>query len=394
VKALTTIEELDDEALLDLSRRTDPLGVLSVYVNADPTSREATAIDIKNRYRELQHRVKENGPTGPLDHQRSREVVAALERLGPEVERLTSPTESGRGRVAFAGIDGDWVVRLDSQMSVPNRVVLDDGPFVHPLLELLDEGRPAGVVLAAAADARLLEWRLGRLQLLSRLELEELEAPHERAGQIGGGPPGQFNTPMLEHRQARERDRAERFLDRVTAVAASMAGNRRWERILVSGGERWTELVAAKLPGPLHEKAILDTRVLAGLDDGRLLAAVTERLHEDHAAREQRLLEQVRDAGQAGALGPSEVVAALNVGRVAHLVYDPEVRYTGSIGADGVLHADAEIGPGGEPATPEPRLTERLVERALATGARVSPVESAARGVLSEASGIAALLRW
>jgi hypothetical protein len=42
-KILTTIDELDDAAVLDLSRRTDALGVLSVYVNADPVSREATA---------------------------------------------------------------------------------------------------------------------------------------------------------------------------------------------------------------------------------------------------------------------------------------------------------------------------------------------------------------
>jgi hypothetical protein len=139
---------------------------------------------------------------------------------------------------------------------------------------------------------------------------------------------------------------------------------------------------------------IRDTRVLTGLDEGGLVAAVTERFHEDHTSREQRLLEQIRDAGQAGALGPSEVVAALNLGRVAHLVYDPEVRYAGSVGVDGALYADAEIGPGGEPATPEPRLTERLVERALATAARVSPVEGAAHGVLREAAGIGALLRW
>lgn len=386
---MTTIDELDDAAVLELSRRTDALGVLSVYVNADPVSREATAIDIKNRYRELQRRVKDDQPAGW-----SRDVVAALERLGPEVERLASPTEPGRGRLAFAAIAAEWVVRLDSQMPLPNRVVLDDGPFVHPLLELLDEGRPAGVVLASAADARLLEWRLGKLELLSQLEQEELEAPHERAGQIGGGPPGQFHTPMLEHRQARQRARAQRFLHGVAEVAGRMAGDRRWERILVSGGERWTEPVAAKLPEPLHEKVIRDTRVLTGLDEGRLVAAVTERLHEDHTSREQRLLEQIRDAGQSGALGPSEVVAALNLGRVAHLVYDPEVRYAGSIGADGALYANAEIGPGSEPATSEPRLTERLVERALATGARVSPVEGAAQGVLSEAAGIGAFLRW
>ena len=389
---MTTIEHLDDEALLDLSRRTTALGVLSVYVNADPVgSWDATAIDVKNRYRELQRRVREDGPAG-----RSRGVVAALERLGPEVEHLTSPAEPGRGRVLFAALGGDWDVRLDSQMAVPNRVVLDDGPFVHPLLELLDEGRPAGVVLVSPADAALLEWRLGRLQPLSRLDQEEVEAPHERAGQIGGGPPGQFHTPMLEHRQARQRDWTQRFLDRVADVAATMAGERRWERILVSGGERWTEPVAVKFPAPLHDKVIRDARVLTGLDDGGLLAAVTEQLHEDHVSREWRLLEQVRDAGlsQAGALGLSQVVAALNAGRVAHLVYDPEVRYTGSVGADGALYADEEVGAGNEAATAEPRLTERLVERALSTRARVSPVEGAADGVLGDGAGIRALLRW
>jgi hypothetical protein len=389
---LTTIDQLDAKALLELSRRTDALGVLSVYAHADPTgSPDATAIDIKNRYRELRRRIMEDTPGD-----RSRAVTTALERLGPEVERLASPTEPGRGRVAFAALSGDWVLRMDSQMPVPQRVVLDDGPFIHPLLELLDEGRPAGVVLVSADDARLLEWRFKDLQLLSRMQYEEVEAPHERAGQIGGGPAGQFHTPMLEQRQARRQDRVQRFLDHVAQVAAGLADERRWERILVSGGERWTEPVAAKLPGPLQNKAIRDARVLAGLDEEKLRAAVTERLHQHHASRERRLLEQVRDAGlgKAGALGLSEVAAALNVGRVAHLVYDPEVRYTGSVSPDGALYADTEVAPGDEPGTPEPRLTERLVERALATGARISPVEGAAGSVLNEAAGIGALLRW
>jgi hypothetical protein len=39
-------------------------------------------------------------------------------------------------------------------------------------------------------------------------------------------------------------------------------------------------------------------------------------------------------------------------------------------------------------------LTERLVERALKTGARISPIEGAADGRLKDAAGVAALLRW
>ena len=99
--------------------------------------------------------------------------------------------------------------------------------------------------------------------------------------------------------------------------------------------------------------------------------------------------ERVRESGRSGAaaLGLSEVAAALNVGRVAHLVYDPEVRYTGTVAPDGALYGDVEVGPGGHPGTPEPRLTERLVERALDTGARISPVEGAADGGLRAAAG-------
>jgi hypothetical protein len=386
---LTAIEQLDDQRVLELARRTDPLGVVSVYVNADPRDPEAAAIDIGNRYRELQRRIADDGSEADG-------VAAALERLRPEVERLTSPTASGRGRIAFAGLGGEWVLSLNCQMPVPNRVVLDAGPFIHPLLELLDEGRPAGVVLVSGAEARLLQWRLGELQLVEHLEQEEVEAPHERAGQIGGGPTGQFHTPVREDRKARERHLAERFLSGVAQTVANLTHERGWQRILVSGADRWTGVLAARLPEALQELVIREPRVLTSLAQAELIDAVTERLHEDHLLREQRLVEHVRDAGLGGqaALGLSEVTAALNEGRVALLVYDPEVRYTGSVSADGALYADEETGVGGHAGTPEPRLSERLVERAFDTGARVSPVEGAARGALSEAAGVGALLRW
>jgi len=173
---VVAIEWLDQDSLWALSRRTDKLGVLSVYVNADPRqdpNLQATAIDLKNRFRELQSRI-----VGDMGAQGSREVVAALERLREQVESLTSPAASGRGRIAFAALDSGWMLRLESAMPVTNRVVLGDAPFIHPLLELLDEGRAAGVVLISAQDARLLEWRAGSLQLLRRIEQPYAQAPH------------------------------------------------------------------------------------------------------------------------------------------------------------------------------------------------------------------------
>jgi Bacterial archaeo-eukaryotic release factor family 10 len=391
---VVAIEQLDQDGLWDLSQRIDELGVLSVYVHADPRhdpNLQAAGIDMRNRFRELQRRVADDPGSG-----QSRDTAAALERLWPQIESLISPRASGRGRIAFAALGSDWSLQLDSAMPVANRLVLDRDPFIHPLLELLDEGRTAGVVLVSAEQARLLEWRVGSLQSLRRMEQPYVEAPHERSGQIGGGPEGQFNTPMREQRQARERDRMQRFLHQVSTAAAELASDRSWERILISGEKRWIEPTTARFPQPLRDRVFADPRILNGLNDVALAAAVTEWAHEQHNERERQLLGQLRDAAGSGvaALGLSEVAAALNAGRVAQLVYDPRVRYVGTVGADGALYGGEEVGPDAHPRTPEPRLTERLVEQALKTKARISPVEGAADGALKDAAGIAALLRW
>lgn len=387
---MVTLHDFDADAVANLAQRTDSLGVLSLYVNADPQHIQGTAIDLKNRFRELQQRLAEDRPDD------SRELSDALDRVWPRLEELAKPTQPGRGRMAFIALDSDWSLELEGQMPVANRLVLDGSPFIHPLLELLDEGRPAGVVLVSADEARLLEWRLGELTDLDQMQERYIEAPHERAGQIGGGPSGRYDSPVREQRQARDREGSERFLDEVVGKAVALATERGWEQILVSGGERWTKPAASRFPEAFGDRLITDQRVLLGLDDGGLGAAVTDVLHERHVEREQRLVEQVLDAGRsgAGALGLGDVIAALNAGRAAHLVYDPEVRYTGAVAEDGTLYADESDAPEGVSLAPEPRLTERLVEQALRTDARINPVEGAAGAALQEASGIAALLRW
>jgi len=390
---LTSEQLLDPRAVVALLRQAPAGGVLSVYVDADPADPglQGAAIDLRNRLGELERRVAHAGPP-----ERAAAVADALRRLAPELERLTSPQEGGRGRVLFAPVDDGEPTRLAARLPVATRVVLDRTPFVHPLLELLDEGRPAGVVLASQDEARLLEWRLGELHPLDRLEAPVVSAPHERSGPVGSSPAERAGSPMREQRAAREAARTQRFLDRVGGAATALAGDRGWERLLVSGGDRLTEPLAQALAARLQEALVRDPRVLIALDHPTLTATVTEVLTADHAERERRLVRAVRERALAGgpvALGLSDVVGALDEGRVDHLLYDPEVRYAGAVGADGRLHAGDERPPGAA-VTPEPRLTERLVERALETAARVTPVEGAARGPLADADGIAALLRW
>ena len=103
--------------------------------------------------------------------------------------------------------------------------------------------------------------------------------------------------------------------------------------------------------------------MLTQLDQAGLSATVTERLHARHDEYESQLVHDARGGlgSGTGALGLSEVVGALNEGRVSHLIYDPHIRYEGSIGTDGRLLAGDEAGPTRADGVAEPRLTERLV---------------------------------
>ena len=387
-----TAASLDLETLLELSRRSDPVGVLSVYVDAGPgESAQAATIDLKNRLAELERQLESDGPP-----ERARAVHDAVARLADDVGRLVDPEQPGRGRVVFAAIDDTWVTRVSTQMPLPNQVVFDGSPFIHPLLELLDEGGPAGVVLASRTEARLLEWRLGELVPLLELRAALIEPPHERSGPIGSRPGSLHGTPSGEQRNARTHDEAARFIERVGAAASRLGRERGWKRVLVSAGEQLTEPLVLALSRSLREVALRDPRVLVGLGLSMLEDIATERLRAAHEESARRLAHHICEYGSGAgvaALGLSEVVGALNQARVAHLIYDPSIRYWGWIGHDGSLYAHDEttLACG---LTAEVRLTERIVERALETGARLTPVEGAARDGLAEASGIAALLRW
>jgi hypothetical protein len=297
-----TAADLDPAGLLTLLGEREPAGVLSIFVNAGPNVRRS-AIDIRNRLSDLQRRVTVQGP-----YERSDALSAAVERIGPDIERLVDPRQAGRGRALFARVDGGAPILYSSRLRLPNRVVLDDRPFVHPLLESLDEGRPAGVVLLSHVAAELFDWRHGELLSLTRLVLGPQEGVREVAGTASAHARSERQGPR------RARDQRRRFVDRVAASVARLGEDHGWERLLVSGADRLTGPLVAALATPLGDDAIRDPRHLVELDSSRLFAAVSERLESVQAERERQLVHAIRDAalGAGGAaLGLSEVLAAL-----------------------------------------------------------------------------------
>jgi hypothetical protein len=145
---------------------------------------------------------------------------------------------------------------------------------------LVDEGRPAGVVLMSARSADLLDWRLGNLCRIA----------HVRAG------------PALSRGAARgpidvNAGRApSRFLDQVAGEAARLAGERGWERLLIAGDLRRTRPLVNALPSWLRQRAVLGSRHLTEIDGPVLAVAVAERLASEHAEQPVALARAQRSA--------------------------------------------------------------------------------------------------
>ncbi|MCV7064057.1 hypothetical protein H7I76_34890, partial [Mycolicibacterium vaccae] len=134
-------ERLDEDSLRDLLRRTDKHGVLSVYVDADPRpdpNLRAVAIDLKNRYRELLRRMGEDG-----DAESSRELIAALERIWPQIERWwirPGPDAAEYFRRVGQRLDA----QLKSALPVANRFGPGRHTVLHPLLVTAMKGGRRG----------------------------------------------------------------------------------------------------------------------------------------------------------------------------------------------------------------------------------------------------------
>jgi hypothetical protein len=383
--------DLDSTSLSALLDDADPIGVLSIFVDARAEAR-GTAIDIHNRLSQLERSVAAEGPP-----ERATALSGTLARLEREIERLCDPSASGRGRAMFAPLSRDVPIRLSTQLRLPNRVVLDDRPFVHPLLESLEQGRPAGVVLISRDIGEVLEWRHGEMVTLARIT-REAAALRERSGPMATRAARHpQTTPLRERRQRGSRDQVRRFVDRVADEVTEHATRRGWERAVVSGDDRLTGPLVRALPDPLRENAIRDPRRLIEREARSLIAIVQLLLERQQAEWDLRLTKRILDAAMAAggaALGLSEVLAALNDARVMHLVYDPEVRFAGAIAEDGQLSLPPEQRTMAAGTIEEPRMTERMVERCLETGARITPVSGEAAAMLSDLGGVAARLRW
>ncbi len=352
--------ESGQRLLRELSQWRPPGGVVSVYLAIEPGDRaEGWRIELRDQLRDL-------------DQDAAQRI---LTRFSDD-----TPTRGGRTHLGFVEVDGEGR-ELWERLQMPierTKVVHAPTPCLTPLVRLLDEGWPVGVVVVALERVRVLEWALGEISELDGWELEitsldwqERKAPRRDPGSTGTGASASGRD---QYAQRLEHNR-DRFLKEAGQLVSARYGTRHWRRILVVGdGDR-----AQLLAGGLGRQAELVHQIhhdLIRAGTPEIGSRVTEELSHLNRIREQELvaqLEQAIGSDVGAALGLEEVLGVLDQGRARHVIFDATRHWDG----------DGAISPG-----------ELMIERALATSAAVTPVEGQAATALAQHGGAAALLRY
>jgi hypothetical protein len=393
---------INDSLLRDLLDFSDEQGVLSFYVGHTPAQaadpQPTAPIEIRNQLKDLRARLAEKGGDG------AKAVDRRLDAINGELAALLDPKAHGQGRALFVGVGEGRTASVALQIPFRERVVLHDGPVVRPLVAALDEGRAAGILVLSRSAVRLLRWVVGEVE---ELDSDEFKVGDAQLADIKSGPthatPSNPNQGLVNKERFEDRidENRNRFLRSVADDVLAQVKEHGWDRVILSGDVKLREFV-----GDLLEHGQQGLRLVHADQDWEHDSPATiaqnawPLLRSVHEQREQDLVDTAVErtlAGGAATAGLREVCDALNQGRVAHLLFDNRLELEGFRSSEDTLHPEVS-GPvaqsDGVEFHREPLFIERMIEKAIGTGAAVTPVGHAASAPLGAYDGVAALLRW
>jgi hypothetical protein len=366
--------------------------VLSVYLRTDPRDPANTAhapawlVGLRNGLRAALREADEDG----LRHQ-SLALRDLRDRVEADVLGLDA-IERARGLAWFVSPDGVLDRRLALQIPPREHVVRwDRRPFVSPLVDVVDRGRPAGLVLVTAEAIRLLRTEAGAVEepehSVYELERGEWRDYAAYAMPNPGRGPSSSHVATFEQRIAAWR---RRFLRDAASALAARLEELGCERVVLAGERRAAAVLAEALPYRARERVVAEVHANLLWAEPAAIARRLERDLETAWRRHSRALAnraiQAARAGGSGAIGWAEVLDMLLQRRVEHLVFAAGVS---SVPAHVPAHV---LGALGHPS--DDMLVERAVEQAVASGAEVTALVEQDADALWAAGGIAAVLRY
>ena len=382
------INELTESRLRELTRiRPDDARVLSIFLNLDPTefaTPPARASEISSVIDDAHRRVREaNGLSHDARKTLQEDVVRADSFL-----RGLSP-KGAHGFALFACGAADLFEGIRLPRPIETRAVINDAPFVEPLVELLGSRGNWMVVLVNRQTGRLLRGDADHLDELQAVE-DEVHGRHSQ----GGWSQARYQRSVDEDVQDHLKNVADAVFRRFKAAP--------FDHLLLGGPTETLTDFEAKLHPYLRER--LAGRIDIDVENpgpDEVAAAAREKIREHDRESEREALDRLQAGvakGARGAAGLDGTLAALNERRVETLMliegFDAAgctCPQCGSVYSMNGGNCPAD----GSALECRGNVIENAVHLALAQSARVLVVRDEDHGrELESHGGIAALLRF
>jgi peptide chain release factor subunit 1 len=369
--------QLSPDTLRRLAELQPDVGkVVSIYLNLDPTefaSATARRTAINSVLDEAGRAAREEDPSVREDVQRVREAFREMDFQG------------AHGVAVFANGADDLLDVIKLPRPVENAVVIDESPYVEPLVEIQTQAR-YGVVLVNRQTARIFRGSRDRLNEVARVE-DEVHGQHDQ----GGWSQARYQRSIDKEAQDHLKHAADELLRRHK--------RRPFEALFVGAPEAVFKDFCERLHPYLSERVAgrIDVDVEhTGVDEVQRAAGDTIGGYERKLEREALdRLEQARGTGGRGAVGLDDTLAALNEQRVEVLLLQENFDAAGVccpqcgwLGPSGVSACPAD----GTATLARGDITDLAVRRAITQAAQVVRVRDDDR--LEPMGSIAAVLRF
>jgi hypothetical protein len=364
--------------------RTGAGRVLSVYLDVD----QSKVANLNRRFEgAFESRIQLIGRRFEEEYEQSDFL-----RCASDVCKLLSTYEPhGRSLVVFAWSTGPVWYR-EVNVDVGTEVHWGASPYLHPLVEALDEFEPYIVVVADRAHSRIFTVRLGAIE--KQAEVHAMgTVRHLKAS-------GTDHLYSQSHIQRKADGNILSHFKRVVEVVDHSGTVHPAARLVLAGNAEAVSELFRLLPKPLRCRVAGSAVMPANAGEAEILegtlalARRAERLQE--VEKVERLLTSAAKGDRASVTLPS-TLQAFNEDRVRELVYAEGFSAAGAVCETcHVLYPSEEMNCEvcGMPVKPADDLIENAISAAMASGASVEQVRGPAAEKLRAAGGIGAFLRF
>lgn len=306
---------LSREELKELAKvRGNGAYFVSLYLNVNPATniKDSYLIHVKNMLKQTADSMQKD----------------ALKRVSGDLEKIESYVLSNKrifkkGLAILSSREKDFWREFHVAVALKNEIVVDNTPYIKPLLDILDNYRRYAILLVGKESARLFLVHLGEIEEYTEVSSADVPGKHKKGGWFS----------LSEKSYERHTDyHVELHLKDVLKELDSFLSGEYVDRLIIGGSEEAVIKVKAMLPQTIAAKIIgsFQAEMFANTKD--VLEKVEPVLRTFEEKKETDTIDALLTMAmknENAVIGIENVLNALQEGRVMRLVMLKDYKNTG-----------------------------------------------------------------